>query len=740
MKTIIENQAVMKFSSMFRCCLKIVSVPCLCAWLVVSLSTEAAEIPHDDQAIVVNARELSVELFLSELFGQIGVPVRVGDEVVGSVNGDFRGPARDVINNILSTFQLAVYYDGAVAHVYPSNDLVHKVMYMPGGSAREIQRAAQKLGMLDPHNTVSAADVGLVVTGAQRFVDQVERLVSAMRKTTLTPVNSSEIYRSFQLNYAWADDMSIVVGGREVVMPGVASIIRTIIGPGALANTPTDTAGSQGDLNTGDVQDPQVLASLTPASQGSTPGSNRGGRQAGSDTANTRIVADPLTNSIIIRDRADRMQSYEELIKTLDKEPQMIEIEATIIDLDTEKMRELGVNWRAQSGNDQALLGNGTFTDELLNPGANVTPAGDGGWVSLVLGNRQQFMARINALEKQGAARIISKPHVMTLSNVEALLNTTSTFFVRLEGQDEVDLRDVTVGTTLRVTPHVYERGGRTQIKLRINIEDGAPSSQLIDQLPVIENSEVNTQAIIDVGQSLLIGGLVRESVGNGVSRVPLLGRIPVIGAMFRSQNKASTRTERMFLITPRVSSTREAGKRLDAPILYGSEADIILSAPGRMTSTRQTLSVLDESYPIELSLPQGDSLTVEQSAYVEPYQVVAPVVQQDTSTEAAEPRSLRDRLLRPQGKTTPISNPGIDSQPSIVRPVQVAEQPVVAASIHMLNEQSNDEWQDVKSVRSSTGSTALARAPATSRHEASQAAESLQAPASSDGWQVIGQ
>ncbi|MFK7855262.1 MAG: type III secretion system outer membrane ring subunit SctC [Granulosicoccus sp.] len=675
---------------------------CMLLLSLIAPAAQAAEIPGLEKIVVLNAREQPVDLFFGELFGQLGVPVRVDEGIEGTVNGDFRKSAGDLLNEISSAFQLAVYFDGAVGYVYPANDVTRSILYMPSSTSKSVVRAADKLGMLDSRNTLSSTEVGLVVTGARRFVEQVDSLANALRKKTKTPVATHDTYKIFELKYAWADDVSMVFGGETVVIPGVASLIRSLIEPGALgAPTVTRTPGSssldglrgkglkgQGlqEVAINAPQSPQLLTNQKKAS---------GFSSGGGSTARTRIVADPLSNSVIIRDRADRMATYESLIASLDKEPQMIEIEATIIDLDTDKLRELGINWRLQRNDDQGLLGNGTFTDELLRPNTDISPRGEGGVVSLVLGSQQQFIARIRALETQGAARIVSKPHVMTLSNVEALLDTTSTFFVRVAGQEEVDLFDVKVGTTLRVTPHVYERAGRSQIKLRVNILDGSTSSERVDSIPIVEESTINTQAIIDVGQSLLIGGLVREIKGNGVSRVPVLGSIPGLGALFRTQTKTSSRQERMFLITPRLSTPRVAGKRFSAPVLAGSEGDIISSSSLRLNQTRQALSLLDEANPVEQTLPRGQTLSSSNAALVEPFQPVAPIAPtQLREVDQPEPRSLRDRLLRPE------SSPSAQPQKLMVR----SEQPLPDRQLSIPEETNKqapayDEWQTVGEV-----------------------------------------
>jgi type III secretion protein C len=175
------------------------------------------------------------------------------------------------------------------------------------------------------------------------------------------------------------------------------------------------------------------------------------------------------------------------------------------------------------------------------------------------MGSVGQFIARIRALQTDGAARVVSSPQVVTLSNVEAIFDNSSTFFVRVAGREEVDLFNVSAGTSLRVTPHVFRDVDQTRIKLLVNVEDGNISGRQVDQIPVVERSTINTQALIAEGESLLIGGMVREVTANSTDKVPGLGDVPVVGNLFKSRESSTTRVERMFLITPRLAGTRTA-------------------------------------------------------------------------------------------------------------------------------------------------------------------------------------
>ncbi len=692
--------------------------------------TRAATVPGLEAEVELRAREQPVEHFLQELFGQIGKPVRVSDEVRGLVNGDFVKSAASVSHDIMKSFQLSMYYDGAVVHVYPSNEVSRSILPVSSRATARIMNAARDLGLTDPQNVLSkASNGGLMVTGAKRFVEQIEELSYAVQQGMPAEKAPGSTYRVFRLKYAWADDVSLAVGGQTIVVPGVASLIRSLIEPGGIsapARTRQQIRPSVSGLRG------QGLNAVGDAVEEPAPVFESSGSSAAHPN-NARIVADSRLNALIVRDTANRMPMYESLIASLDVEPTMLEIEATIIDMDTDRLRELGINWRLQDGDSEALLGPGSARAGRVAPGTvPVGQAGQGGVVSLVVGDRTRFISRIRALETQGAARIVSKPHIITLSDVEAVLDTTSTFFVRVAGQEEVDLFNVSVGTTLRVTPHVFDEGARSRIKLLVNIEDGSASDRQVDSIPVIERSTINTQALIDAGESLLIGGLVREFTGNAVSKVPVLGDIPGLGALFRNNSRTSSRVERLFLITPRLSRQPGEVRRFSAPVLHGSEADILSSAPARLAGVSEALARRDAQYPVSNDLPAaGSSVSLTSPA-------ARAAADRADAAVRPEPRSreltVRERLLG-------LSPSSLASAP-VPRPQAVRRRVPAVQSLQAGRSQSAspEEWTAVHSSNTGAGfsRTAIGRAPvggaATGRAVVSQSVTALD----NDGWQEV--
>ena len=551
-----------------------------CALLLgaASAAALAAPMPNAARPVSLTAREQPIAAFLQNLFATVDVPAVISPQLAGSVNGNFSGPAERVLRDVARVYNLVPYYDGAAMHVVPATELVNRSQALPPAAAERVMREAQSLGLPDARNTLRlTAGSQLVISGTKRFAEQVDELIrsaQSVQAAAAAPATPGQMdFRVFYLRYAWAQDTSVNLGGRQIVVPGVASILRSLVGgrpngAGAqdVAVRPTlpklkgqglssqgiaPTANERGKESADAARGRAVDALVTALNSTATPATEAASAPAGQPSYDPRAVsieAEPRLNAIIVRDVAERLARYEQLIAALDVEPQSLEIEATIIDVNTDRMRELGINWRWNNAGNSVGFGTGLAAGAL-----------GGGVVTTVLGSMAHFIARINALQSEGAARVVSSPQVVTLSNVEAVFDNTSTFFVRVAGREEVDLFNVSAGTSLRVTPHVFRDQEQTRIKLLVNVEDGSLSGRQVDQIPIVERSTINTQALIAEGESLLIGGMTREVSSANVDKVPGLGDVPVVGNAFKNRANSSARIERMFLITPRLASSRPA-------------------------------------------------------------------------------------------------------------------------------------------------------------------------------------
>ena len=557
--------------------------------LLTGVAAQAAQLPALP-AVSITARDEPIGVFLKDLFSQAGRPVIVSGALTGTVNGVFNGTGDKVFRDVARAFNLVAFYDGSAVYVYSAAELSSKSITVPAGGGPRLIRTVAGLGIVDGRNFVRpSGPLSVVVSGTPRFIDQVSELAaSAAGGPGLPSYNTAAAeprtvpleFRVFYLRYARAEDTSVSAGGREVRIPGIATILRGLVldprdraayGATSYGSRPirqsaqrvggTGLAAVPADDSQSSVLGLPPVGSTAALAQGD---SGDGGALPASTADVVRIEANPYMNAVIVRDAPQRMAAYESLIKAIDVEPQLVEIEATIIDINTSKLRQLGIDFRFSSGGFGALFGRGDSSDLQLLPNNaisrrdqanNIAPVARGLALSTVIGGSREFLSRINALETKGAARVVSRPQVMTLSNIEAVFDRTRTFYVRVAGRQNVDLFNVTAGTTLRVNPSVFRDQNQTRIRVLIGIEDGSLSGQSVDNIPIVDRASVNTQALILEGESLLLGGLTADIDSNDVDKIPLLGDIPLLGNLFKKQQKSRSRTERLFLITPRLVS-----------------------------------------------------------------------------------------------------------------------------------------------------------------------------------------
>ncbi|WP_020410924.1 type III secretion system outer membrane ring subunit SctC [Hahella ganghwensis] len=517
--------------------------------------------------------------FLQTFLGDQGLRSVLSEELqkdARTLNGLRRGQPQKIYSSIINSNGLVSYYDGLTVYIYKAEEMRREFLVVPVENARMLQRVMGRMHLSDSENyTRVDSETGLVeISGVPRYVSQVQRLVGVVAERD---TSEDMAFHYFPLKYAWANDRTFTVGNQQVQVPGVASILQQAVYGGGVGQTfgrgqertlpsrATSVKGrglaSKGAQEKGarilTLQDGKDYAVME--SERSQQGDNSLMGFSYDIGSGPGIVADTQHNAIIVRDYPDRIPLYKELITALDIPSQIIEIEATIIDVDTNKLRELGVEWRYaddESSGEVMFGGRGTkadFVDTLTGGSVQLLDQIPGFQIGAIVGDKSQFITRVNALQREGVVSVSSRPKVATLNDMEAVIESSRSLYVPVEGAYEVDLFQVFSGTVLRVTPHVIETDEHTQIRLIVAVEDGNVDMLEESEMPVTTRHAVTTQAVINAGYSLLLGGLVREEETSSVSKVPLLGDIPVLGRLFRSESKRRQSAERLFLISPRI-------------------------------------------------------------------------------------------------------------------------------------------------------------------------------------------
>jgi type III secretion protein C len=546
----------------------------------------AAEIHWRTGNFTYMAQDKPLKDFIRDFAASQGLSVVIAPEVSGTVNGKFNVAPQEMLDMLSTSFALTWYYDGSVLYVSPEGDLSSDVVQLGGVGARQLQQALVRLGVLDTRYPLSydrAHDTARVA-GPKRYVQLVTQTLEALKQSGSDALAPTQI-RVFQLRYAWAADFTYSVEGQDHTLPGVVSVLRDLYP----TNRPAAGAGSSARQNKlerlrgmGYFRDEQEPERLTPAAPGQDAQSAAESSYASAqgNLGLPQFQADGRMNAVVVRDVPGHMRFYEEVIKSLDVKPALVEIELRVLEVSEDAIDALGVDWRARSGSANVALTPGSLSNAAATSTSSAATAGtgilgipaiatsgltaplliprsqlpQGGVLTTVLGDSGRFlMARVSALSDHGKANIVSTPRVLTLDNVEAVLENLSTFYVPVAANLDAGLYNISAGTSLRVTPLLVTEDGHTQIKLAVRIEDGGITQQTVGTLPVVQRTTITTQAFINEGESLLIGGYNSDVRNVTKVGIPGLSSIPVLGALFRHQQKEKSHMEHLFMLTPRI-------------------------------------------------------------------------------------------------------------------------------------------------------------------------------------------
>jgi type IV pilus assembly protein PilQ len=264
------------------------------------------------------------------------------------------------------------------------------------------------------------------------------------------------------------------------------------------------------------------------------------------------------TNSVIVKDLALGIERVEALLDNLDKRPQQIMIEARIVEISTSYSRELGVKWGRSGYNDPSPGAfEGRFEVNLPKPS---TIGGDLIFGTIV--SSWNLDLRLSALEDTGDGKILSQPKILVLDNQEAKITSGTEILVpsivnstAFAGTlpEQAEPRVLEAKLELVVTPRVV---GEDLMSLTIDTRrEEFDFSRSVQGFPPKESRSAKTELLVKNGETIVIGGIYTKNKSVDESRVPLLGKIPILGWLFKSQTKKDSQTELLIFLTPTVMS-----------------------------------------------------------------------------------------------------------------------------------------------------------------------------------------
>lgn len=333
------------------------------------------------------------------------------------------------------------------------------------------------------------------------------------------------------------------------------------------------------------------------------------------------VWADTQTNALVINAPPKTMRSLMQIVDKLDIRRAQVLVEAIIVEVIVDEKNELGVSWAVEASGSDAPIAATNFPDFLSGvvqlgsaAGGGVTdPSGLIGegitvGVGRITDNGVSFAAILNALEGNADTNIISTPSVVTTDNEEATLNVgqevpfvTGSFSNTGSTGGAVNpfqtIQRQQIGVKLAITPQINE--GNSML-LEISQEISSIAQSAGGAVDLITNQRiVETTVIVDDGEILVLGGLLEDVLRESEQRVPVLGSIPLLGALFRSQKTEKIKTNLMIFIRPTIlrdsaQTAFETNQKYNMirDIQRGSEGQDIQLMPGRQ---RPMLPPLEE-------------------------------------------------------------------------------------------------------------------------------------------------
>jgi type IV pilus assembly protein PilQ len=283
------------------------------------------------------------------------------------------------------------------------------------------------------------------------------------------------------------------------------------------------------------------------------------------------VKVDERTNTLIIKDIPKNIPAAKNLVKSLDTKTPLVLIEARIIEANLSFQRELGVRWGFLAGNNPKV-GGGTVGSVLGSPGTGTQDtvslpaiarsglgalgaAGAAGVIELLFSSSsglKQLDVAISAHENQGDVKIISSPKIATLDNKEASVEQGLRIpYLKLTTEGTVTTDFIDANLKLTVTPHVTNDG---YIKLSIKAKKDAPDYAVtVEGVPRIDKKEAITEVLIKDGGVVAIAGIYTIEKNEGAEGVPLFSKIPLLGWLFKRENKEDTRRDLLIFISPKI-------------------------------------------------------------------------------------------------------------------------------------------------------------------------------------------
>ena len=275
------------------------------------------------------------------------------------------------------------------------------------------------------------------------------------------------------------------------------------------------------------------------------------------------FVVDERTNTLMVKDTMESVNNIKRMIEKIDRPIRQVQIEARVVEASDSFTRDLGIRWGGQVTGRGGRVTNqvsnnstapGGFLVDMPAASALATTSQIGLAIGAING-AFNLNLELSAAEADGVAKIVSNPRVITQSGKEAHIQQGTTYPATTisTASTTQTIPQTDAFLSLTVTPDVLPNDS---LDLNVLVTKNAPNGSLVNNVPVIDTKEVQSNFLVKNGETIVIGGIYTRNTSKNVDGVPMLSKIPLLGWLFRNKSKTDNKTELLIFITPTILDT----------------------------------------------------------------------------------------------------------------------------------------------------------------------------------------
>jgi general secretion pathway protein D len=385
----------------------------------------------------------------------------------------------------------------------------------------------------------------LVVTTQPRYLEMAKSWIERIDQAGTT--SGGTRFYVYQVKNGKAESLAQLIG--DLFSSRRTTTTAPSLAPGARgAQISSSTFGQT------TAQTTTTTATPAPAATFTLPGT-------GTTTNEVRVIADKDTNSLLILSTPADYETIENALRQLDVVPRQVLVEVMLAEVKLKDELSLGLNYFLTTRNNTL----GSVQTGLL-PATPTTPVSSSSLSGLGLINFSGSAVRavLNSLGTAGKAQLLASPQIMVLDNQKAQIKIGDRISVQTQSQTGVStgtgvlnsFQYLETGVLLAITPRINSGGLVTlDVNQEVSAVDTTVPVTAANPNPNVNSRSAQTSVVVASGESIVLAGLIREDNGHSSTGVPLLSKIPVLGALFGTQSYQRNRTELVLIITPRIIS-----------------------------------------------------------------------------------------------------------------------------------------------------------------------------------------